>query len=395
MVIDEDIEPAEALGFVNSRGIAPHSVQASSQHPLNFDRWKVVIIDDEPAVHQATQLALRNFMFEGKPLELISAYSGEEGKALITRFHSDIAFILLDVVMESEDAGLKVVRYVRDELHNHQVRIILRTGQPGEAPEESVILDYDINDYQLKVELTRQRLLTTVLSALRSFRDIVTIEQQRGEIAAVLERMSYLQEQLKEYSYSLEIKVSQRTADLERANRKLHRLAHLDGLTQVANRRWFDEYLQEQWHRLAQDSQPLSLLIADVDYFKGYNDRYGHQAGDECLKQFAQVLKAIAARPEDLVARYGGEEFVILLPKTPLEGACRLAEKSLAALRQLCLPHATSEVADRVTMSLGVSWLIPQPEVPLKSLVEMADRALYRAKQQGRDRYCVYPADSP
>lgn len=395
---DDNIEIDEDTGELNI-SIAPLQDQFTAINKASggdsFESWKVIIIDDEPAVHKATKLALSNFKFEGKSLELISAYSGEEGKELITRINAEIAFILLDIVMESEDAGLKVVRYIRDDLNNHKVRIILRTGQPGEAPEESVILNYDINDYQLKVELTRQRLLTTVISALRSFRDIVTIEQQRLELAETLDRLQLMQRKLQDYSYNLEIKVSQRTAELERANRELRLLANLDGLTQVANRRCFDDYLEQQWQRLSVQRQPLSLLIADVDYFKCYNDYYGHQSGDECLKQLAKTLKILAARPQDLVARYGGEEFVILLPNTPLEGAHRVAKTIIETIQQQQLPHQTSEVSDSVTVSIGLSWLIPDRETSLKSLIEMADLALYQAKQSGRNRYCAYAGSTP
>lgn len=143
--------------------------------------WNVLIVDDEPAVHQATAIALKGFTFEGKGLNILSAYSGETAKQMMLE-HPDIAFVLLDVVMETNDAGLQVVQYIREELQNRSVRIILRTGQPGDAPEESVILKYDINDYKLKVELTRQKLITTVISVLRSYRDLKIIEQQAEEL---------------------------------------------------------------------------------------------------------------------------------------------------------------------------------------------------------------------
>ncbi len=146
--------------------------------------WKMMIVDDDTEVHQATQLALKNFTFEGKTLTFIFAYSGEEAKQLIAD-HPDTAFILLDVVMETNDAGLRVVKYIREELKNRLVRVILRTGQPGEAPEESVILNYDINDYKLKVELTRQKLITTAIAALRSYRDVLVIEESRQKLTVL------------------------------------------------------------------------------------------------------------------------------------------------------------------------------------------------------------------
>lgn len=137
--------------------------------------WKVLIVDDEEEVHAVTKLVLDGFSFEGKPLLFLSAYSAEEAKRLLQQ-HSDIALILLDVVMEGADAGLQLVHYIREEMHNQLVRIVLRTGQPGEAPEARVILEYDINDYKEKTELTAQKLLTTLIASLRSYRDLQTIE---------------------------------------------------------------------------------------------------------------------------------------------------------------------------------------------------------------------------
>lgn len=140
--------------------------------------WKVVIVDDEPEVHAVTKLALSDFTFQGKPLEFISAYSGAEAQAIIVE-HADAAIVLLDVVMETDDAGLNVARYIRDEAKNPHVRIILRTGQPGQAPERQVILNYDINDYKSKTELTAQKLFTVIMASLRSYRDIISLEQSR------------------------------------------------------------------------------------------------------------------------------------------------------------------------------------------------------------------------
>jgi diguanylate cyclase len=271
----------------------------------------------------------------------------------------------------------------------------LRTGQPGEAPEESVILNYDINDYKLKIELTRQKLLTIAIAALRSYRDIITIEQQRIELQQVLSLSQHLQRQLEEYNYILEMKVAERTAALEASNQELQRLASLDGLTRVANRRLFDEYWQQQWQILAQQQQPLSLLLIDVDYFKLYNDCYGHLAGDDCLRNIAQAIFSVLNRPTDLVARYGGEEFAVMLPGTPLEGAKKVATAIVAAIYQLNITHSQSAVSDRVTLSLGIASLVPQLDISLKTPIAIADRALYRAKQQGRDRYCTFdPADA-
>jgi len=157
--------------------------------------WKMMIVDDDPQVHQATQLALKNFVFDGRSLEIVQAFSGSQAQQLIAEA-PDIAFVLLDVVMESNDAGLKVVRYIRSELNNKRVQIVLRTGQPGEAPEESVIRNYEINDYKLKVELTRQRLITTTISALRAYRNVLAVEEKTAQLTQTLKTLQETQLQL-------------------------------------------------------------------------------------------------------------------------------------------------------------------------------------------------------
>jgi response regulator RpfG family c-di-GMP phosphodiesterase len=148
-------------------------------------KWKVLIVDDEPEVHAVTKLALGDFVFQEKDLEFISAFDGEEAKKMFLE-HDDIAVVLLDVVMETDDAGLKVAEFIRNEADNHFTRIILRTGQPGQAPERDVIINYDINDYKSKTELTAQKLFTVVISALRSYRDIIVIEENRQGLEKII-----------------------------------------------------------------------------------------------------------------------------------------------------------------------------------------------------------------
>lgn len=172
---------------------------------------------------------------------------------------------------------------------------------------------------------------------------------------------------------------------LEVANEELHRQATLDGLTQVANRRMFDRYLSQQWARLTEEKKPLSLLLCDIDFFKGYNDTYGHQAGDRCLQQVAQVLKECGSRREDLVARYGGEEFAVILPNTFTDGAIAVADRIRNALQTLQIPHQNSKVCDRITLSIGIATVIPTKHDSLEHLIAASDQALYRAKQGGRD----------
>lgn len=483
--------------------------------------WKILIVDDEPSVHQATQLALKNVEFEGKKLLFLSAHSAQTAKEILTN-NLDIAMVLLDVVMENDRAGLDLVKYIREELNNKIIRIILRTGQPGEAPEESAIIDYDINDYKLKTELTRQKLLIAAIGALRSYRDLMTIEQNRQELTnlylavkiardnleelvemrtqklaeeieerkkfektlrlsqfaldrakdsvyfldrdsnffyvndSACETLGYSKEELlnmtiyeidrnllpdsifeywqqlqqqksltrksilqtktgqylpveitdnylqfdgREYSCGIIRDISEQQAylrerkqveqQLKAANQKLEYLASIDGLTQISNRRSFDVHLQQEWSRMSREKFYLSLILIDVDFFKQYNDYYGHQTGDDCLKQVAIALNNTIKRTGDLVARYGGEEFAVILPNTNTRGALYLAEQVKLSVARLSLPHANSVVSSFLTISLGIASLIPSQDLSQEIIIELADRALYQAKQQGRDRIIV------
>jgi len=162
--------------------------------------------------------------------------------------------------------------------------------------------------------------------------------------------------------------------------------ANQDGLTGLANRRCLDQVLNSEWRRNQRHLRPLSLIMADVDFFKNYNDAYGHKAGDACLIGLADVLKNYARRPGDLAARYGGEEFVVLLSETPAEEAVQIAERIREAIEALHLPHKSSTVKDVVTISLGVVTVVPDQNTGPDGLVQKADEAMYRAKQTGRNR---------
>lgn len=183
--------------------------------------------------------------------------------------------------------------------------------------------------------------------------------------------------------------------DLTLANQRLRRMAYLDGLTQVANRRRFEQHLDQEWRRMSREQGHLAVIMADIDCFKGFNDHYGHQAGDNCLRLVARTLSRAAKRPGDLVARYGGEEFVIVLPNTDLKGAESVAEEMRMLVRGHHIPHSGSTVAKVVTMSLGVASTVPHSapkgEDGPGALVKLADKALYRAKNEGRDQVRLAP----
>ena len=173
---------------------------------------------------------------------------------------------------------------------------------------------------------------------------------------------------------------------LEAANARLAELSSTDGLTGIANRRRFDEALEAEWKRCMRHNQPLAVIMVDIDHFKRYNDHYGHVAGDECLRQVAKILQGCIRRAGELVARYGGEEFVLLLPSTDLMFACQTAQRGVEQLHSAALPHADSPTAPQVTLSMGIASTLPDASFAPEALIEAADAALYRAKNNGRNR---------
>lgn len=170
----------------NDEGNPSESIETAD----NKDYWKVLIIDDEPDIHQITKLVLGNLSVDNKRLEFISAYSGQEAKTILSQ-DDDIAVAIVDVVMETVNSGLEVIKYIREELNNHAIRLVLRTGQPGEAPEEAVIRDYDINDYKNKTELTDIKLKTLLYATIRSYRDIQVIQSQKSGLESIIDAMMH------------------------------------------------------------------------------------------------------------------------------------------------------------------------------------------------------------
>lgn len=175
-------------------------------------------------------------------------------------------------------------------------------------------------------------------------------------------------------------------AALLKANHQLSLLASLDGLTGIANRRRFDEYIMTEWQRAIREQHPLSLILIDVDYFKNYNDTYGHLLGDDCLKKIAEILQKMSQRATDLAARYGGEEFVLVLPNTSQCGAQKVAQRIKAAIADQTIPHKSSSVSEQITLSMGIMTVTPHVMMEMTDFIRRADQALFKAKSEGRDR---------
>jgi diguanylate cyclase (GGDEF)-like protein len=219
-------------------------------------------------------------------------------------------------------------------------------------------------------------------------------------LSAVIDEKNAAQLSLNQTLENLENLVTDRTTKLEesetllkQANLELEKLVNIDGLTQVANRRCFDTRLELEWQRLSRDAQPISLILFDIDYFKRYNDGYGHQTGDDCLTLIAQRVKKALSRPADLVARYGGEEFAVILPNTDQKGAIAVANRIRTMVSNLGIAHQNSDISDIVTVSLGVTSLLPNSDQKPSILIKQADLALYSAKHHGRDQAVVFTGE--
>lgn len=266
--------------------------------------------------------------------------------------------VLMDIVMPDVD-GIEACKLIKENELTRDVPVIITTSR---TDFESLRLAFEAGamDYLTK-PINEVELMARVTSAL-------TLKEET-------DRRKAREQDLLEM-----------TSMLSAANKELRRLSSMDGLTEVANRRLFDDTLDVEWRRAMRNQTKLAIVMMDIDHFKLYNDQYGHLAGDECLKRVAGALLTCLRRPSDLLARYGGEEFVALLPDTEQSGAMTLAEYGRKAVLRLAMPHAASPVAEVVTVSLGVAATIPRHGRKATELVEAADRALYQAKKKGRNR---------
>lgn len=321
---------------------------------------KVLVVDDSPS-----SLAYHGELVRQMGLEVVAARGGLEALACYRAEVPD--FILLDVEMPGLD-GFEVARRIRaDEPPDQWTPIIFLTGLSNEESLSRGIAAGG-DDYLNKP--VSELVLMSKMSALR--------------------RINRIRQTLLERTEQLSV-ANQRLND---ANEKLATMAAIDGLTGIANRRRFDEVLSREWARSMREKTSLSLLIADVDFFKLYNDSYGHQAGDVCLKSVAQAIAHAVMRPGDVAARYGGEEFAVVLANTPLEGARLVAQRALENIQALHMDHKASKVSPYVTASFGVATLNPSPGGESGKLLGLADRALYEAKERGRARI-VWAGQAP
>ena len=318
----------------------------------------LLIVDDDMQSCKLLKTLLRP---EG--YRTLSATSGADALASIAERAPDL--ILLDIMMPGMD-GCQVATQLKANPATSSIPIIMVTARNDRSARLSG-LDAGAEDFLTK-PVDRAELWLRVRNLLR---------------------LKELGDFFRSHSLNLEQQVQARTADLQRmgdANASLEHLSLHDGLTDLPNRRYFDAYLAGQMAIARRHQRALALVMCDVDAFKAYNDQYGHQAGDECLKQVAAALRSCCHRPADMTARYGGEEFAVILPDTDLIGAARIAEIARDAVAQLKIPHEHSPASSFVSVSGGVAVVLPNVDMTAQQLTEAADQALYQAKQRGRNR---------
>ncbi|HWR45560.1 GGDEF domain-containing response regulator [Sporomusa sp.] len=322
----------------------------------------ILLVDDSADSRTLIKRTLENNGFS----EIVTAESATDAFALLgldqpacVAEHIDL--ILMDVIMPRVD-GIEACSLLKSHKCFKDVPVIMITAS---ADAETLDKAFAAGAMDFISKPVKQlELKARVHSALKIKAETDQRKAREADLVKVLEK-------------------------LEDANRELSRLSSLDGLTGIANRRHFDQMYDMEWRRAVRTGQELSVIFLDIDFFKLYNDTYGHQEGDECLKQVAAAAGSVLKRPGDLLARFGGEEFVIILPETGIEGAQALAETIRAAVEECNIPHSASKVSDHVTVSIGVAGgQVTLTDTPPK-LINQADKALYEAKNSGRNQVKV------
>ena len=317
--VDEDEEPLvfadeESEENLIARNVTLERLNSQVISDISWakgDSWKILIVDDEPEIHKITKLVLKDFIFERKNLSFFSAYSGAEAKTILAQ-NSDIALILLDVVMESDRAGLELVQYIRNVLGNLLVRIILRTGQPGQAPEELVIINYDINDYKTKTELTTRKLFTTVVTALRSFQTLIKLEESRQELAKIAK------------------------ASARFVPRQFLQFLQKDSIVDA---------------KLGDSVQSsMSILFADIRSFTSLSETMSPQENFDFINSYLDKVGPVIRQHNGFIDKYIGDGIMALFPETADDAVAA----AIAMQKQVATYNEYRQSQDDQPISIGI-----------------------------------------
>jgi diguanylate cyclase (GGDEF)-like protein len=324
---------------------------------------RILIVDDSKDQHLLLQTILNKAGYEN----LLFAESAEEAFQLLNMNNQEsheagIDLILMDIIMPQIN-GIEACKKIKANEHLKDIPIIIVTAKT-DAETLQQAFGAGAVDYVTK-PLNKIGLLARVSSALRLKTEMDNRKAREKELLET-------------------------TQKLNDANRMLIRLSYLDELTGISNRRYFTEFFDKEWKRAIRYRKPLSLIMIDIDFFKSYNDTYGHKKGDDCLEKVAKALTSCLKRPEDFIARYGGEEFTTVLPDTDSSGAGIVAEHMRSCVEGLKIEHKGYVDGEYVTISLGAASMIPNSALPQEILVAFADKALYQAKNHGRNQVQIY-----
>ncbi len=315
----------------------------------------ILIVDDDPKLNTLIGLRLKAAGYQA-----VAVRTAEEALAYFGPNRQEVDLVMLDIFLP-DASGIALCRKLKEDPKTCDIPVIMLTGSNDEEHLQQAF-DAGAVDY-IEKPFKGVELVARIRSALRLKAEIDQRKSQAKELLALAEQ-------------------------LKQANEQLRRLSFHDSLTGLHNRRYLDEFLEREFKRAQRLGTELALIMIDIDYFKAYNDRFGHQAGDEALRQVAAALTLVVQRSSDLAARYGGEEFAIVLPDTGQSASLAIAETLRQKVEALRLPHPDSPFAV-VTISEGVAVKRPQPKEQISQLIEAADTALYHSKRAGRNRVSV------
>lgn len=335
---------------MNDQAIQPQD--NTKPQGIHQHRITVMLVDDQAMIAEA----VRRSLVTEKDIDFHYCQDPTKGIKMASEIKPTV--ILQDLVMPDVD-GLMMVRFFRANALTKKTPIIVLSTKE-EAAIKSEAFSLGANDYLVKLP-DKIELIARIRYHSKAYINLM----ERDEAFRALQESQQ---------------------KLAAANRTLQKLSALDGLTSIPNRRRFDEVLKKEWHRAMREQKSMSLIMLDIDFFKLYNDHYGHQGGDDCLKRVASALEKALHRETDMLARYGGEEFAAILPDTDQEGAIQIAETMRVAVQDQKLTHAKSKVSDYVSISIGVGTAVPERDSEPDIIIAVADQALYQSKEDGRNR---------